>query len=86
VELWRESASPPTIVIVLIYILGCMYQGYDIGKNRKSHCSKNKVSKKTISFPIPPPQPGNSRTSRWAIGWLRSRSDNMRKTVQVFPS
>ena len=30
--------SPPTIVMVQIYIQGFMYQGYDIGKNRKDHC------------------------------------------------
>ncbi len=35
---WNFGESPPTIVIVSIYIRGCMYQGYDIGKNRKAHC------------------------------------------------
>ena len=36
---WNLGESPPTIVMVQICIRGFMYQGYDIGKNRKDHCT-----------------------------------------------
>ena len=36
---WNFGESPPTIVMVQIYIRVCMYYGYDMGKNCKVSCS-----------------------------------------------
>ena len=36
---WNFGESPPTIVMVWVYIRVCMYYGYDMGKNFKASCS-----------------------------------------------
>ena len=35
---WNFDESPPTIVIVQIYIRVCIFYGYDVRKNRKASC------------------------------------------------
>jgi hypothetical protein len=50
---WNFGESPPTIVMVLNYIRGCMYQGYDIWKNHKANCTP-RLHRTTAPAPPPP--------------------------------